>query len=271
MRAAGKLAREVLDLAGRMALPGVTTDMIDKAVHEHTTSCGAYPSPLNYHSFPKSCCTSVNEIICHGIPDARPLKDGDVVNIDITVYLDGYHGDCSEMFEVGTVDKRGKELIKATYGCWVEAMEIMKPGVEYKEIGGVVQKHVEERGFTTVKGFCGHGIGSIFHTNPNILHYKNAENNGRAEQGHTFTIEPMICEGSNGAVTWPDDWTTATSDGKRTAQFEHTLLITPDGVEPLTGKLPTSPVQWWEEESGGVWKGTGTQKGWPTLKCATFV
>jgi len=150
-------------------------------------------------------------------------------------------------------------------------MEIVKPGVNYKDIGGVIEQYVVERGFTTVRGFCGHGVGSVFHTNPNILHYKNNERNGVMEEGHTFTIEPMICEGNPKHVTWPDEWTTVTADGKRTAQFEHSLLITSDGVVPLTGKLETSPVQWWEEESGGVWKGTGTQKGWPTLKCATFV
>ena len=160
---------------------------------------GAYPSPLNYHGFPKSCCTSVNEVICHGIPDDRKLQKGDIINLDITCYLDGYHGDCSEMFVVGgeeAADPAVKRLLQTTYDCWVSAMNIVQPGRDYKDIGGVVEDYVVQRGFSTVKNFCGHGIGSVFHTNPNILHYKNNEPNGQMAPGHTFTIEPMICEGS---------------------------------------------------------------------------
>lgn len=262
MRAAGRAAREVLDAAGRVAKVGVTTDEIDALVHEETLKRGAYPSPLNYHGFPKSCCTSVNEIICHGIPDDRKLQDGDIINIDITVYLDGYHGDCSEMFVIGDVDDDAKELLQATYDCWVSAMNMVKPGRDYKDIGGIIEDYVTPKGFTTVRNFCGHGIGSVFHSTPNILHYRNNEPAGEMAYGHTFTIEPMICEGVAKHVSWPDEWTAATADGKRTAQFEHTLLVTHDGVEPLTGKLPTSPVQFWEENSKihkGAWLGTGTR------------
>jgi methionyl aminopeptidase len=256
------LARQVLDLAGRAVHVGVTTDSIDALVHETIIQNEAYPSPLNYHGFPKSCCTSVNEVICHGIPDDRKLQRGDVVNIDITVYLDGYHGDCSEMFVVGgdeSLDDRGRQLLQATYDCWISACNYVKPGRHYKDLGAIIEDHVTPLGFSTVRNFCGHGIGATFHTNPNILHYRNSEPNGQMAVGHTFTIEPMICEGTSRAITWPDNWTATTADGKRSAQFEHTLLCTEDGVEALTGKTEASPVQFWELESKihkGVWLGT---------------
>lgn len=264
MRASGRCAREVLDMAGRLVKPGITTDEIDRLVHEASIERGAYPSPLNYHNFPKSCCTSVNEVICHGIPDNRPLEEGDVVNIDITCYLNGYHGDCSEMFVVGGVsalDNKGRRLLQSTYDCWVKALNFVKPGNDYKDIGAIIEDHVTEQGFTTVKSFCGHGVGSVFHTNPNILHYRNSEPAGKMAAGHTFTIEPMICEGSADYLMWEDAWTATTKDGGRSAQFEHTLLVTPNGVEALTGKIDTSPVQFWEREStvhDGVWLGTST-------------
>jgi len=259
MKAAGRVAREVLDIAGRAVRPGITTDEIDNIVHEEALKRGAYPSPLNYHGFPKSCCTSVNEVICHGIPDDRKLKEGDVVNVDITCYLNGYHGDCSEMFVAGECDDKAKDLLQTTYDCWVKSLEFVKPGNDYKDIGAIIEDHVTERGFTTVRNFCGHGIGSVFHTNPNIFHYRNNEPNGQMAPGHTFTIEPMICEGSAKALNWPDQWTATTTDGKRTAQFEHTLLISKKGVEALTGKIETSPIQFWEKESEvhkGIWLGT---------------
>lgn len=262
MRAAGKVAREVLDIAGQAVRPGITTDEIDALVHQETIKRGAYPSPLNYHGFPKSCCTSVNEVICHGIPDDRPLKEGDLVNLDITCYLDGYHGDCSEMFialgDTGEPDEATKKLLQTTYDCWVSAMNFVRPGNDYKDIGAIIEDYVVARGLSTVRNFCGHGIGSVFHTNPNILHYRNNEPNGQMAAGHTFTIEPMICEGTAKALTWPDEWTATTADGKRSAQFEHTLLVTADGVEALTGKLEGSPMQFWERESNihtGYWLG----------------
>jgi len=259
MRAAGKLAREILDLGGRAVKPGVTTDEIDTVVHEAIIEAGAYPSPLNYHGFPKSCCTSVNEVICHGIPDDRKLNEGDLVNVDITVYLNGYHGDCSEMFVVGSIDEQGKALLQATYDCWIKACEFVKPGRDYKELGAIMEDHIVPRGFSSVRNFCGHGIGSVFHTTPNILHYRNNEPNGQMATRHTFTIEPMICEGSAKVLNWPDDWTATTVDGKRSAQFEHTLVITPDGVEAMTCKNENSMLQFWEKESEvykGFWLGS---------------
>lgn len=262
MRAAGRAAREVLDLGGSLVKAGVTTDEIDAAVHSACIERGGYPSPLNYRKFPKSCCTSVNEVICHGIPDTRPLEDGDIVNLDITVYLDGYHGDCSEMFVVGgreALDEDGRRLIQTTYDCWVQSMELVKPGVNYNAIGRSIQEHVTPRGYSSVRAFCGHGIGQVFHTAPNIYHYTVNQSLGEMEPGHVFTIEPMICEGLADPYMWPDDWTATTVDGKRSAQFEHTLLVTEDGVEALTGKLEGSPVQFWEEESDvrrGIWLGT---------------
>jgi len=246
MRAAGRVAREVLDIAGLMVSPGVTTDSIDARVHAESIARNAYPSPLNYHGFPKSCCTSVNEVICHGIPDSYELQQGDIVNIDITCYVGGYHGDCSETFIVGDVDAKGRELIKVTYDCWQAAIAYCKPGMPYNGIGGIIEEFVEPFGYSSVKVFCGHGIGKVFHTTPNILHYRNNEP-GKMEVGHVFTIEPMICEGTYRHVEWVDGWTATTKDGKRSAQFEHTLLVTPTGVEPLTGKLPSSPKFFWEE------------------------
>uniref|UniRef100_A0A7S1DDL8 Methionine aminopeptidase n=1 Tax=Cyclophora tenuis TaxID=216820 RepID=A0A7S1DDL8_CYCTE len=262
MRVAGRVAREVLDIGGRMIKPGVTTDEIDARVHKECLARGAYPSPLNYHGFPKSCCTSVNEVICHGIPDDRPLVKGDIINLDITCFVDGYHGDCSEMFVVGgeeAADDAAKQLLQTTYDCWISAMNICMPGKDYKDIGAIIEDYVAAKGFTTVKNFCGHGIGSVFHANPNILHYRNNEPNGQMTSGHTFTIEPMICEGVAKPLTWPDQWTATTVDGKRSAQFEHTLLVTAEGVEALTGKIETSPLQFWERDSAvkkGIWLGT---------------
>jgi methionyl aminopeptidase len=199
-------------------------------------------------------------VICHGIPDDRKLEKGDIINIDVTVYSDGYHGDCSEMFVVGNdVDDATKHLLQTTYDCWISACQFVFPGRDYKDIGGIIEDYVTPRGLSTVRNFCGHGVGSTFHTNPNVLHYRNNEPNGQMAPGHTFTIEPMICEGSAKALTWPDQWTATTIDGKRSAQFEHTLLITPDGVEALTGKNENSNLQFWERESQihqGIWLGT---------------
>lgn len=166
------------------------------------------------------------------------------------------------MFVVGgeqAADDTTRNLLQTTYDCWIKACNFVKPGKDYKDIGAIIEDHIAPKGFSTVRNFCGHGIGSVFHTNPNILHYRNNEPNGQMAAGHTFTIEPMICEGSAKALQWPDEWTATTIDGKRSAQFEHTLLITGDGVEALTGKIESSPVQFWERESDlhkGVWLGT---------------
>lgn len=198
-------------------------------------------------------------MICHGIPDDRPLKDGDIINIDITVFLEGYHGDCSEMFVVGTPDESAKRLLQTTYDCWITACQFVQSGNDYKDIGAIIEDMVTKEKFSTVRNFCGHGIGSTFHTNPNILHYRNNEPNGQMAVGHTFTIEPMICEQSAKVLNWPDEWTATTIDGGRSAQFEHTLLVVEDGVEALTGKNEHSPLQFWERDSTvhqGIWLGT---------------
>lgn len=247
MRVSGRLAREVLDIAGRMVRPGVLTDEIDITVHEEIIKRGAYPSPLNYNKFPKSCCTSINEVVCHGIPDTTALVDGDIVNIDVTLYFNGFHGDCSETYLVGNVDENGQKLVKTTYECLERAIAICKPGLAVKKIGGVIEEHATKHGLSVVRNFCGHGVNSVFHTTPNVVHYKNNDPAGILKAGTTFTIEPMINEGSAKNVIWPDDWTATTIDGKRSAQFEHTLLITETGVEKLTGKIETSPKFFWEE------------------------
>ncbi|KAI0563378.1 Methionyl aminopeptidase [Gracilaria domingensis] len=247
MRVSCRMAREVLDIAGQMVKPGVITDEIDEVVHEETIKRGAYPSPLNYNGFPKSCCTSINEVVCHGIPDTTALVDGDIINIDVTLYYDGYHGDCSETFLVGNVDERGRKLVRVTHECLEKAIEICEPDLPVKRIGRVIEDHAKSHGFTVVRNFCGHGVNSIFHTTPNVMHFNNNEPAGILKPGVTFSIEPMINEGTHRNVTWPDDWTTTTLDGKRSAQFEHTLLITDNGVERLTKKLASSPKYFWEQ------------------------
>lgn len=226
-----RLAREVLDIAANAAKPGVTTDEIDRIVHEACIERDSYPSPLNYRGFPKSCCTSVNEVICHGIPDQRPLEDGDILNIDITLYHGGVHGDLNETYFIGNVDEASKKLVNTTRESLEKAIEIVKPGALYREIGNVIQKHVQEQGFSVVRSYCGHGIGRLFHTTPNVPHYAKNKAVGVMKPGHVFTIEPMINMGTWQDVLWPDDWTAVTKDGKRSAQFEHTLLVTETGCE----------------------------------------
>ncbi len=240
-RKVGLMAREVLDAAARAIRPGVTTDELDRIVHEETIKRSAYPSPLNYIGFPKSCCTSVNEVICHGIPDLRPLEEGDIVNIDVTLYYDGFHGDLNETYCVGKVDDKSLALINCSRTCLERALEIAHPGIAYKEIGAVIEKYARACGFSVVKTYCGHGIGRLFHTVPNVPHYAKNKTVGIMRPGHLFTIEPMINEGAWQDVGWPDDWTAVTIDGKRSAQFEHTILVTEDGYELLTGRLPDSP------------------------------
>ncbi|ORX77518.1 methionine aminopeptidase [Basidiobolus meristosporus CBS 931.73] len=241
MRTVCRLAREVLDIAGRAVRPGITTDEIDKIVHEACIERNAYPSPLNYHRFPKSCCTSINEVICHGIPDRRPLEDGDIINIDVTLYHDGFHGDLNETYFVGNVDEKGKKLVKVTMECLEKAIAIAKPGTLYRDIGGVIDKHARSNGFSVVRTYCGHGINQFFHCAPNVPHYAKNKAVGVMKPGHTFTIEPMISEGVWQDEQWPDEWTAVTADGKRSAQFEQTLLITETGCEILTRRLADSP------------------------------
>ncbi|CAN6562987.1 unnamed protein product [Malus baccata var. baccata] len=233
MRASGRLAAQVLEYAGTLVKPGTKTDEIDQAVHQMIIDNGAYPSPLGYGGFPKSVCTSVNECICHGIPDSRALEDGDIVNIDVTVYLNGYHGDTSTTFFCGDVDNEARKLVQVTKECLNKAISICAPGVEYKKIGKTIQAHADKNRYGVVRQFVGHGVGRVFHADPVILHFRNNDS-GRMLLNQTFTIEPMLTMGSYNAVMWDDNWTVVTEDGSLSAQFEHTILITEDGAEILT-------------------------------------
>ncbi|KAL2622363.1 hypothetical protein R1flu_002568 [Riccia fluitans] len=233
MRAAGKLAAAVLNHAGTLVKPGVTTDEIDKAVHQMTIEAGAYPSPLGYGTFPKSVCTSVNECICHGIPDSRALLDGDIINIDVTVYLNGYHGDTSKTFLCGNVTDEAKQLVEVTREALDKAIAVCGPGEEFRKIGKVINDLADKYKYGVVRNFVGHGVGKIFHSGPSVLHFRNNEP-GRMQLNQTFTIEPMLTMGSIKGRMWDDRWTVVTEDGSLTAQFEHTLLITETGVEILT-------------------------------------
>uniref|UniRef100_A0A1B6F8M9 Methionine aminopeptidase n=1 Tax=Cuerna arida TaxID=1464854 RepID=A0A1B6F8M9_9HEMI len=234
MRRSCKLAREVLDSLHNIIKVGMTTDELDVYVHDWVTSRGAYPSPLNYRGFPKSICTSVNNVVCHGIPDNRPLHDGDIVNVDITVYYQGYHGDCSAMFLVGEVDEKGKHLVRVTLQALDLAVSICRPGQVFSAIGNTIEKFVKENNLSVVPNYAGHGIGSYFHGPPDINHYANSLS-GKMAAGMTFTIEPILSQGSPRMVILDDQWTSVTVDGSRTAQWEHTVLVTPTGVEVLTG------------------------------------
>eukprot|EP01134_Creolimax_fragrantissima_P007005 CFRG7005T1 len=234
MRAVCRISREILDIAIMAAKPGMTTDDIDRIVHEATIARKAYPSPLNYHNFPKSVCTSVNEVICHGIPDKYVLKDGDILNIDVTAYFDDHHGDMNETIFIGQPSAEAEKLVRTSYECLMKAVELCKPGALYRELGNVIQKHATANNLSVVRSYCGHGIHHLFHTAPNIPHYAKNKATGVMKPGHCFTIEPMINQGVWGDVTWPDNWTSVTRDGKWSAQFEHCLLITETGVEILS-------------------------------------
>ena len=237
VRAAAAVGRAVLNHAASFVRAGVTTEEIDRQVHEKCIELGAYPSPLTYRGFPKACCTSVNEVICHGIPDKRPLVDGDICNVDISVFFKGFHADLNETFLVGgeqAVDSKGKQLVDCARACLEAAIAIIKPGVAYRKIGEVIEGVANARGFSVVRAYCGHGIHRFFHAPPNIPHYARNKAVGFIKAGHCFTIEPMINEGTWKDTIWPDDWTAVTLDGKRSAQFEHMLLVTEKGCEVLT-------------------------------------
>jgi methionyl aminopeptidase len=234
MRKAGAIAAEVLRLAGEMVRPGITTDDIDAYVHQLCIERGVYPSPLNYQGYPKSVCTSVNEVICHGIPDSRVLQDGDIINLDVTCYVNGVHGDTNATFAVGTIDEESRHLIEVTRECMWRGINVVRPGVPLYEIGRAIESHAKSHKMGVVRAFIGHGIGEQFHTDIQILHYYEPRNGLLMRPGMTFTIEPMITLGSEKHRMWDDDWTAVTIDGKRTAQFEHTVLVTDDGVEVLT-------------------------------------
>ncbi|KAJ8679945.1 hypothetical protein QAD02_015732 [Eretmocerus hayati] len=229
-----KFAKRILRELRAVVKPGITTDSLDEKVHEMIINNGAYPSPLNYKGFPKSVCTSINNVACHGIPDDRPLQDGDILNIDVTVYLNGYHGDCSEMYEVGKVDDEGKRLIDVTEICLMKAISICKPNERFCNIGNIVEKTASESGYTVLPAFGGHGIGSYFHGPPDICHYANYHENGVMKAGMTFTIEPILSQGKEEVAILEDGWTAVTLDHARTAQIEHTILITDSGCNILT-------------------------------------
>jgi methionyl aminopeptidase len=236
MRRVCRMSREVLNEAIASVRPGITTDDIDQIVHEACIRRGAYPSPLNYRGFPKSVCTSVNEVICHGIPDGRPLQNGDILNIDVSVYYDGFHGDLNETVLVGDgVDQRGRELVECTRRCLDLAIAACGNGVKYRDIGAVIEAEAKKSGFSVNRTYCGHGINRLFHCPPTVPHYAGNKAIGIMRPGHVFTIEPMVCEGASRDVHWPDNWTAVTADGKRSAQFEQTLFINDEGlVEILT-------------------------------------
>jgi methionyl aminopeptidase len=234
MRAAGRAAAEVLAIACDAVAPGVTTDAIDAIVHEETIKRGAYPSTLGFRDYPKSCCTSVNEVICHGIPDDRALLDGDIVNIDVTVYLDGVHGDVDATVPVGVVDPASIRLIDVTRECLYKGIGAVRPGLPIYEIGRAIETHATHFGYGVVRSFTGHGIGERFHTGLQIPHFYNRRADRIMEPGMIFTVEPMITMGTWQHVLWDDGWTALTADGRRTAQFEHTLVVTESGSVILT-------------------------------------
>jgi methionyl aminopeptidase len=242
MRRAGRAAADVLLHVGEFVAPGVTTDRLDQIVHDKTIELGGYPSPLNYRGYPKSVCTSVNEVICHGIPDSRPLADGDIVNIDVTVYLDGVHGDTSITFLVGDVDEASAMLVRETYRSLLKGIEVVKPGVGINQIGKAIETHARKFNLGVVREFIGHGVGPEFHGLIQVPHYYEPRARSIMVEGMTFTIEPMLTLGGPDLAVWDDDWTAVTLDGRRTAQFEHSLLVTADGVENLTigsdGRIP---------------------------------
>jgi methionyl aminopeptidase len=234
MRVAGRVAAEVLSVAGAAVAVGVTTDELDVIAHQAYIERGAFPSTLNYHGYPKSICTSVNEVICHGIPDDRPLEDGDIVNIDVTAYLDGVHGDCNATFLCGSVAEESRRLVDVTYECRARGIAAVRPGRPISDIGRAIETLAHEHGYGVVRTFVGHGIGEQFHMAPSVPHYFTPEASTVMEPGMTFTIEPMITLGSWRERMWDNGWTAVTTDGLRTAQFEHTLIVTDDGADVLT-------------------------------------
>ncbi len=236
MRVAGRLAADVLEMIEPHIVPGVTTEELDRICHEYIVNeQKAIPAPLNYHGFPKSICTSVNQVVCHGIPGPKKLKQGDILNIDITVIKDGYHGDTSKMFFVGEVAPHAKRLCEVTQECMKLGIELVKPGVHLGDIGAVIQKHAESHHYSVVREYCGHGIGAGFHEDPQVLHYGRAGTGEVLQEGMCLTIEPMINAGKRHVkLNKRDGWTVETADRRLTAQYEHTILVTADGHEILT-------------------------------------
>ena len=234
LRAACGAARRVLDRVGREVAVGVTTDALDAVAHDAYVDEGGYPSPLGYRGFPKSICTSVNEVVAHGIPDDRPLAAGDIVNCDITIYLDGMHGDCSATFLVGDVEPATQHLVDVTERCLYVGIDAVRPGGRVRDIGRAIQSLAHSEGLGIVRELVGHGIGEEFHSAPYVHHYDEPRDRTRLRAGMVFTIEPMLTLGEPDVVQWDDGWTIVTLDGQPSAQFEHTVMVTRDGVEVLT-------------------------------------
>ena len=235
MRIAGKLAANVLDFIGDYVKPGVTTDELNTLCHEYITQeQKAIPAPLNYRGFPKSICTSVNHVVCHGIPNDKPLKNGDIVNIDVTVIKDEFHGDTSKMFTVGQVTPFAQRLIDITQECLYLGIRMVKPGVQLGDIGAAIQKHAEANRYSIVREYCGHGIGRVFHEEPQVVHYGTPGTGVTLKAGMTFTIEPMLNAGARHVKLLGDEWTVITKDRKLSAQWEHTMVVTDTGVEVFT-------------------------------------
>lgn len=237
MREACRLGREVLDLLGKYLKVGVTGEEIDILCMAACKERKIYPSPLNYYNFPKSVCVSANEVICHGIPDLRRIEDGDIINLDVSIYYKGFHSDLNETFLIGKCDADTHRLVRTAYEALRISQQMIRPGTLYRSLGNEIHAKVQENGCAIVSTYCGHGVGQLFHGEPRVPHYRKNKQVGVMQPGHVFTIEPMVNLGTNGSdKTWPDKWTAVTTDGKRSAQFEHTFLVTETGCEILTAR-----------------------------------
>jgi methionyl aminopeptidase len=238
MRVAGRLAAEVLELIGQYVVPGVSTEELDKICHDHIVDVQqAIPACLGYRGFPKSVCTSVNQVVCHGIPsEKKVLKNGDIINIDVTVIKDGWYGDTSKMFTVGDVAPHAQRLIDISQECLYKAIDMVRPGIRLGDIGHVIQTHAEANYYSVVRDYCGHGIGMEFHEEPQVLHYGKPDTGLVLEEGMTFTIEPMVNAGKYSTKMKSDGWTVETRDGRLSSQWEHTMVVTSTGVEVLTAR-----------------------------------
>ena len=231
---AGSIAAGALDEVNKIIKPGISTDEIDKVCYEFINDNKAFSAPLFYRGFPKSCCTSTNHVVCHGIPSNKVLKDGDIVNVDVTAIKEGWHGDTSRTFKIGNISVKAEKLINVTYESMMKAIKIVKDGIHLGDIGSTIQEHVESEGFSVVQDFCGHGIGKKFHKEPNVLHYGEKGTGERIREGMIFTIEPMINAGNFETKTLNDGWTAVTKDKSLSAQFEHTIGVTKNGYEIFT-------------------------------------
>ncbi len=234
MHAAGRLAAETLDYITPFVQPGVETQELDRLIAEFVIGKGGVNAPLGYRGYPKSCCISINHVVCHGIPSEKTLKDGDIVNIDVTPILDGWYGDSSRMYTVGKVNVQARRLIDVTYECLMRAIDIVRPGTRLGDIGAVIQEYAEAQRFSVVRDFCGHGLGRVFHAEPNVMHYGRRGTGAVLDEGMFFTIEPMINAGGPDTKILADDWTAVTRDRKLSAQFEHSIGVTADGCEVFT-------------------------------------